>query len=239
MKTILSNFSFWLVDSLPRPAFRGLAFQLFSFLAVFVAGVCPSVLANANADDAGDESNPYRAIMERNAFRLVATPVVLPAASNNPAPQTTIRLTGLLRISGERTHALFARVGKDPKDVVYFNLCESERDGTLELIKILEDQGGAEVIHEGQRETVWLNKGENSPSEPTETPASPVPEVLANVLTASELAGIEDVWPEMSKGQQDAMVEAARTGKPLGLVGGGGPRPKNSRRASAPADLTP
>jgi len=70
---------------------------------------------------------------------------------------------------------LFVSKPKDPKDQPdYYNLAEGERQGKLELVKILEDEEAAEIINAGTKAKLSL-KDEDKPPPPTAAPSQPMP----------------------------------------------------------------
>lgn len=105
-----------------------------------------------------DPSNPYAAILARNVFRLV--PVPPPPAVTNKTDEPligTLRMTGLLRFPGKPYKVLFVDTPKDPKaEATYYTLSEGEKEGQLEVVKLMQDKEAAEVIHAGTRLTLYL-----------------------------------------------------------------------------------
>ncbi len=96
--------------------------------------------------------NPYAIIVNRNVFRLIPPPP--PIAEKEPPPP--VRLTGFLKTSGHPARALFVSIAQKPKDTVYYDLCEGECAGILQVIKIREAQNSAEIIYEGKQMTIVL-----------------------------------------------------------------------------------
>ena len=135
--------------------------------------------------------------------------------------ETDLKLTGLMRFAGERPRALFASVGKDPKSTEYFNLSEGEHSGRMELVKVLEDQEGAEVILSGIKMTVWLKD-----SIPVSTmvaterarPTNAIPPVVGASLSAIQRSQLAEAWPVMSAGQRADMLADAQAGRPVQII---------------------
>ena len=128
-------------------------------------------------DPATETGNPYEIIVDRNVFRLTTPPVVTDTTPDPALSLPTVKLTGIIKTSGEPLRALFVSIPKDPKEqTAYFNLREGERDGTLELVKILEDKEAADVINSGTPATVMLKDSkDNKPPGPGPGPGSGQP----------------------------------------------------------------
>jgi hypothetical protein len=114
----------------------------------------PSLPFLAEADDASD---PYKIIAERNVFHLNPMPIPPP-----PVPPKvelpTIKFSGWFRV-GRVTKALFCTLPKDKKETPsYYDLCEGEKAGFLELVKIRYDQGEVDVINSGVAMTLSLKE---------------------------------------------------------------------------------
>ncbi len=141
-------------------------------------------LADTGLSDAADPTaiddstgatngNPYTLVVSRNVFHLNPQPPP-PAAPTNTVVAGTIKLTGLIKSTGEPIRALFVNVAKEATNTTFYNLAEGERDRELELVKIHEDQEMAEVIHNGTHLTVMLkdSKPAGIPGAPGSAPAA-------------------------------------------------------------------
>ncbi len=215
---------------------RGVALFVVLAQAVLLAGTVRA------SDEGANDGNFYSVITERNAFHLVPAPPP-PAAptTESKAPEAgTIKLTGLMRVAGEQPQALFVSATKDPKGVSYFNLREGEREGALELVRILEDEGGAEVILAGNRQILMLkdNKPTGSPLPVVSKPELPaLPPALAKTLSGGQMDQLTGSWLVMSEGQKEALLADAEAGRPIRVPRVTGPAHK--RQASAePQDET-
>ena len=193
----------FLLFSMPPAAFMKINLVRFAGMAVFLAAG-QIVLGSVNG-----ETTPYDGIAGRNVFRL-STPPVSSAPATNSETKTTLRLTGLMRVSGQRPRAFFSCVGSDQKEA-YYSLCEGDRDGSLELIRIVEEKGAAEVLHEGKRMTVALK--EMPLLAPASVDESGLPKTLANLLSADQRSQLLAALPTMSSGQIEALEEDAKLGR--------------------------
>jgi hypothetical protein len=108
-----------------------------------------AVAATANpsstSDGAGDNSNPYSIIIDRNVFRLNPPPPP-PSAEKKPVELPKVYLNGIFKV-GDDVRVLFSIPPKDAKgQTTYFKLAPGEKDGVLELVGIHPDQQEVDVL---------------------------------------------------------------------------------------------
>jgi len=118
-----------------------------------------NVAARANSsstsDVAGDNSNPYAIIVDRNIFRLNPPPPP-PVPEEKPKELPKVYLNGILKI-GDDVRVLFSIPSKDAKTPTsYFKLAPGEKDGDLELVKIHPDQQYVDVLVSGTAMTLSM-----------------------------------------------------------------------------------
>lgn len=148
--------------------------------------------------------NPYRAISEKNAFRLVPPPQPPPPTPTKPLePPTNVKFMGTSGVGNDIT-AWFAIDKKDPKNPapIYVSLAPGERNsaegmGGLELVQLNDAEGSAKILYNGESRTVAMEKapkggggGGPAPGQPmiptfggapfTPVPSAPPASVLAN-----------------------------------------------------------
>lgn len=133
-----------------------------------------AVLENeAKSTAISDPEHPYAIITNRNVFQLTEPPKPVEPSPELTVP--TIKMTGLVKMSGQPTHALFVSAPKDPKEqIVYFNLAEGERQDALEVVKILENEEAAEVINSGTKMTIKLKDSIDNKLAAGQNPANPL-----------------------------------------------------------------
>ena len=120
-----------------------------------------SLLAAASLSAA---DNPYRAISEKNAFRLVPPPVIKPQEPVKLEAPTNIKFMGMSGIGSEIT-AWFAIDKKDPKNPapIYVSLSPGERNsaegtGGLELVQLNDTDGSAKIRYNNEERYVAMEK---------------------------------------------------------------------------------
>lgn len=120
-----------------------------------------SLLAAASLSAA---DNPYRAISEKNAFRLVTPPVIKPPEPVKLEAPTNIKFMGMSGIGAEIT-AWFAIDKKDPKNPapIYVSLAPGERNsaegmGGLELVQLNDTDGSAKIRYNNEERFVSMEK---------------------------------------------------------------------------------
>ena len=108
--------------------------------------------------------NPYRAISEKNAFRLVPPPVIKPPEPVKLEAPTNIKFMGMSGVGAEIT-AWFAIDKKDPKNPapVYVSLSPGQRDsaqgnGGLELVQLNDTDGSAKIRYNNEERYVSMEK---------------------------------------------------------------------------------
>ena len=154
-----------------------------------------SLLAAASLSAA---DNPYRAISEKNAFRLVPPPVIKPPEPVKLEAPTNIKFMGMSGIGSEIT-AWFAIDKKDPKNPapIYVSLSPGERNsaegiGGLELVQLDDTDGSAKIRYNNEERYVSMEKAPKAggPGQPM-IPAfggGYIPPGSAHAPTASPLA---------------------------------------------------
>ena len=120
-----------------------------------------SLLAAASLSAA---DNPYRAISEKNAFRLVPPPVIKPPEPVKLEAPTNIKFMGMSGVGSEIT-AWFAIDKKDPKNPspVYVSLSPGQRNsvdgnGGLELVQLNDTDGSAKIRYNNEERYVSMEK---------------------------------------------------------------------------------
>jgi hypothetical protein len=117
----------------------------------FAFGLLIFVFA-AQATEADSQSNPYRAIVERNVFKLV--PLPKPDETNAKTPPPEIVLNGIMTAFGEKIALFKARAGKEKN----YTLAEGQRDGEMELLSVDAKAGTIKIENHGVIQTVALSK---------------------------------------------------------------------------------
>jgi hypothetical protein len=139
-------------------------------------------LADNDADSAATvvtnapDDNPYSVIVHRNIFHL--NPIPPPPDPNKDKEKEqlpVVKITGFLNI-GDSSKALFVAEAKNKSDDKnYYCLSEGETssDGKLQLLKILPDQTGVNVMNEGVLATLTVKDDSLGASTAPATPAPP------------------------------------------------------------------
>ena len=105
------------------------------------------------SDGAGDNSNPYAVIIDRNVFRLNPPPPP-PSAEKKPVDLPKVYLNGIIKV-GDDVRVLFSIPPKDAKSqTTYFKLAPGERDDVLELVRVHPDQQEVDVLVSGTAMTL-------------------------------------------------------------------------------------
>jgi hypothetical protein len=121
--------------------------------------------ADTAKGNAGDTSNPYSVIVERNIFHLNPPPPP-PEAEQPKVELPVVKITGFVNI-GNVSKVLFVSQPKDKKDgPYYYSLAEGEKsgDGRFELVKIHPAQEGVDVINDGVAATLTVKDDILSPA---------------------------------------------------------------------------
>jgi hypothetical protein len=142
------------------------AVWLFGCLVLALGGAAEPLVPIA--PDADDATGPYAVISERNMFHLNPVP---PEAGPEPpkVELPVVKFSGFFRV-GTVTKALFCSLPKDKKEEpTYYNLCEGEKSGILEVVKIHFEKGEVEIVNSGVAMTLALKDdslaGKQEPSE--------------------------------------------------------------------------
>ena len=159
-----------------------------------------SLLAAASLSAA---DNPYRAISEKNAFRLVPPPVIKPPEPVKLEAPTNIKFMGMSGVGSEIT-AWFAIDKKDPKNPapIYVSLSPGERNsaegtGGLELVQLNDTDGSAKIRYNNEERYVAMEKAPKAGGPVGPGPGQPmipafgggyIPPGSAHAPTASPLA---------------------------------------------------
>ena len=110
-----------------------------------LTGVAATANPSGTSDGAGDNSNPYAIIIDRNVFRLNPPPPP-PSAEKKAVELPKVYLNGIIRV-GDDVRVLFSIPPKDAKgQTTYFKLAPGEKDGVLELVKVHPDQQEVDVL---------------------------------------------------------------------------------------------
>ena len=124
---------------------------------------CVALCDVVEAATASSEPEPYKAIPERNVFKLrEAPPMQVP--SNPPPALPRITLTGITTILGRKIAVLRVQLlsqGGQPGKEESYMLTEGQRDGTIEVLQIDENKGDVKVRNSGTE--VMLNIEKDSP----------------------------------------------------------------------------
>ncbi len=121
-----------------------------------LTGVAVTANPSSTSDGAGDNSNPYAIIIDRNVFRLNPPPPPPSSADKKPVDLPKVYLNGIIKI-GDDVRVLFSIPPKDAKgQTSYFKLAPGERDDVLELVKIHPDQQEVDVLVSGTAMTLSM-----------------------------------------------------------------------------------
>ena len=119
-------------------------------------GVAATANPSSTSDGAGDNSNPYAVIIDRNIFRLNPPPPPPSAADKKPVELPKVYLNGIIKI-GDDVRVLFSIPPKDAKgQTSYFKLAPGERDDVLELVGIHPNQQEVDVLVNGTPMTLSM-----------------------------------------------------------------------------------
>lgn len=111
---------------------------------------------SSTSDGAGDNSNPYAIITDRNIFRLNPPPPPPSDAEKKPVDLPKVYLNGIIKI-GDDVRVLFSIPPKDAKgQTAYFKLAPGEKDDVLELVRIHPDQQEVDVLVSGTAMTLSM-----------------------------------------------------------------------------------
>jgi len=139
--------------------------------------------------------NPYKIILERNAFRLSTPPTNAPVAPPLPVePPPNIKFTGITAWGSER-RAYFIQTGTKPGSTPEFlDLQEGQRRGTLEVVQILTETGEVKIINSGKEMLLSFKEHGNKPSQgplpiPGGQPVPGVPQIMPTQRGAPNSAG--------------------------------------------------
>jgi len=117
------------------------------------------------------DDNPYKGIVDRNAFDL-APPPPPPDATTN-APPSDIKLTGIVDIFDKKQAVLLVKAGPGKPDDSYI-LGEGERQEDVEVLAIDETAGSVKVNNAGVISTLTFDKdGVDADSGPGPAPHGP------------------------------------------------------------------
>jgi hypothetical protein len=120
-----------------------------------LTGVAATDYPSSTSDGAGDNSNPYAIIVDRNIFRL-SPPPPPKSVDQKPVDLPKVYLNGIIKI-GDDVRVLFSIPPKDAKSqTAYFKLAPGEEDGVLELVKIHPDQQAVDVLVSGTAMTLSM-----------------------------------------------------------------------------------
>jgi len=118
-------------------------------------GVAATAHPSSTSDGAGDNSNPYAIIIDRNIFRLNPPPPPKDT-EKKPVDLPKVYLNGILKI-GDDIRVLFSIPPKDAKgQTTYFKLAPGEKDDVLELVRIHPDQQEVDVLVSGTAMTLSM-----------------------------------------------------------------------------------
>jgi hypothetical protein len=129
-------------------------------VAAVVGGTLLVGLSSLHAEEV-DDSNPYSVIMTRNVFHLNPPPP--PPSPEKPKVELpTVKITGIMHVA-KKTQVMFVSESKDHKDHNYYTLTAGERsaDGKLELVRILPQETGVDVINDGVAATLTTKEDSN------------------------------------------------------------------------------
>lgn len=123
----------------------------------------------------------YQTIIDRNSFGL--NPPVLVEPTPTPViPPSDIKLTGFTQMSGQHK-AYFVIQSKDAKEPPrYVSLAEGDKEGALELIKISEKEGEAQVKNTGVEMVLSLKNNGFKPGASAAPPVAAASSAPASVI---------------------------------------------------------
>ena len=104
------------------------------------------------------DDNPYKSIVDRNAFSLADPPKPVDPSATNPPP-SNIKLTGITKLFGKKQALLMVQEpgpGQKPSDS--YILGEGERQDQVEVIAIDEIEGSVKVNNAGAIQTLTFDK---------------------------------------------------------------------------------
>jgi hypothetical protein len=162
--------------------------SLFGILAFLGSPNCMAVAKDSVTN------NPFADIAERNVFGLRKPPEVQPQEA--PKLPVTIKLTGFEQHGVEQTRVLMAEVPKDPKEPwKYFNLGVGEKEGGVEVVRILPGQVAVDVVINGEPAELTV-KSNSFLTGPAATGAVPAgrSDAVGNVKTQPGMNG-NGTWP--------------------------------------------
>jgi hypothetical protein len=120
-----------------------------------LTGVAATAYPSSSSDGAGDNSNPYAIIIDRNIFRLNPPPPPKDT-EKKPVDLPKVYLNGIIKI-GDDVRVLFSIPPKDAKSqATYFKLAPGEKDDVLELVRIHPDQQEVDVLVSGTAMTLSM-----------------------------------------------------------------------------------
>lgn len=180
----------------------------------------------------------YQTIIDRNAFGLNPPAPV----ETNVAPVTppaNVKLAGIAETFGQ-TKAYFMIQPKDPKEQTqYINLSEGQREGVLEVTKIMKEDGEVRIRNTGVDMVLsFKNNGVKAatlapgmmPAPPAPLPPGGVPTVYTPPATSTVVAGGVDSKVVAGYTPPGGMPQPGQPGNPL-------PTPNPSTGTPSPPPL--
>ena len=135
-------------------------------------GVAATAHPSSTSDGAGDNSNPYAIIIDRNIFRLNPPPPPKDT-EKKPVDLPKVYLNGIIKI-GDDVRVLFSIPPKDAKSqTTYFKLAPGEKDDVLELVRIHPDQQEVDVLVSGTAMTLSMLSNSLASAQGAKLPAAP------------------------------------------------------------------
>ncbi len=189
-------------------------------LALIVVGSHRGGLAEAGDPSAPAASNPYQAIVTRNAVALNPIPVVTNTGPAVPVSPVDVFITGITTLSGVKK-VLLQVVDKGKQPDYLPPLVEGDGQGRVEVVSIDPEKGAAVIKIDGNEKTLTLEKDAPKSVAAAGPAAGPARPMVPNPGGAIPLPGMPAVRPATPAGFSPNTTPGA-TGKMGVMMGGGG-----------------
>jgi len=155
----------------------------------------------AKAATGGSKSDLYKAIPDRNVFKLTELPQVRPP-SNPPPALPKITLTGITTILGRKLAVLRVQLlplGGQPGKEESYMLAEGQRDGNIEVLQINENSGDVKLKNSGTDVTLNIDRDSpkvaRGPTPETNPPGLPVASIPPPTGGTNPTNGLHRMFP--------------------------------------------